>query len=123
MNDFESDEASPEMPLAFDADHRPIAVTHPIYEAANDDHHQDDAAQRRDIIAGLLRLLASGKGDCAATGRRLLVTAYLCGALPDCQTDAELARRLTISRARVSQIIREIKGVLPSLAKCNRRQN
>ena len=81
----------------------------------------DEADARNEIVSGLLRLLA-GNGDHATCGRRLIVTAYLSGALPDCSTDRELAKRLNISPGRVSQIIADLRSKIPSLAKCKRRQ-
>ena len=81
----------------------------------------DESDARNEIVSGLLRLLA-GDSDHATCGRRLIVTAYLSGALPDCSTDRELAKRLNISPGRVSQIIAEIRSKIPSLAKCKRRQ-
>lgn len=81
----------------------------------------DESDARNEIVSGLLRLLA-GNGDHAACGRRLIVTAYLSGALPEIATHRELATRLNISPGRVSQIFSEIRSILPSLAKCKRRQ-
>ena len=124
MHDLEIHDAEPVTPpelLAFDEDHRAIAVTLLSYDTADDGGH-DAAAQRREMISGLLRLLTTGNATAAATGRRLLVVAYLTGSLEDCKTNRALADRLHISPGRVTQLINEIQRDLPSLGACNRRQ-
>ena len=106
----------------FDDNQRPVAVVLPtVYDdaAPTTTAAQVDPEQ---IVAGLLTLLA---GDCASptrAGRRLIITAYLAGAIPGCKTDVALAARLKISAGRVSQIIRDLQRILPSFAKCRRRQ-
>jgi len=121
-DDDATDQEAPEMPMAFDSEGRPIKVTHPIFETMDED---EDATRhsnaRGEIVAGLMRMLTHN-ADAAKAGQRLLVVAYLSGAIPECKTHRDLAARLNISPGRVSQIINDLRAIMPSLAVCNSRQ-
>lgn len=112
---------APEMPLAFDSEGRPVAVTLPFYSPPDDDTQDDPRSDFQEKLAGFLQWLAAG-ATVEQAGRKAILLAHLAGK-SGCKTDKELARRLNISGGRVSQLRAEIIDDFGSLGRCNRRQN
>ena len=107
---------SPEMPLAFDDDHRPVAVVHPVYETP-DDAPQDDHLDR---LASWLDWL--DHGDERDAGIRIKLIRHICGKSAF-KTDAAFAAKYGLSKGRISQLRREIKAQIPRFGNCyNRRR-
>lgn len=109
----------PEMPLGYDDLGRPVPTVEPIYECAQ----PDEGDQRGDFeekLARFLSWLAEG-GNVQTAGRKVLVLAHLAGK-SGCRSDAELAAKLNMSRARISQLRADLARTLPSLGRCRRRQ-
>jgi len=113
-------DTAPEMPLAFDEAGHPVAVSHPIYETA-DEAQDDPRSDFQEKLANFLQWLADG-ATVEQAGRKAILLAHLAGK-SGCKTDKELARRLNISGGRISQLRAEIIGDFGGLGRCNRRQN
>jgi hypothetical protein len=109
---------APEMPLAFDADGRPVKVAHPAYEPPPAPNAIREA--RLDAIRGFLEMV-SAYGDAEDIGRRVIFMAYLCNA-KEFKSQAEVASYLRITPARASQLMAEIAKDFPSLGRLKHRQ-
>ena len=107
-------EFSPEMPLAFDEAGHLVPITSPLYEPAEQD--QDDHLDR---LAGWLDWLDRGSPE--AVGIRVKLIRHICGR-SGAKTDSQLASQLNISKSRISQIRRELKGQIARFANCNLRR-
>jgi hypothetical protein len=119
--DIHDDETTPpEMPLAFDEAGRPIAVTHPTYEAG-EDYDDDPRADMQTAIGNFLELLASS-GDAYKSGQVLQVLAFLAGRTPY-RTKAELAAALNVTPSRISQILKAIPEEFQSLIALKNRSS
>lgn len=60
-----------------------------------------------DFVACLCVLVDEAR-DVETIGRRALAMAWLAGALPECSTQADLARRMKVSRAAASKILAKL---------------
>ena len=107
---------------AFDGDGRPVLLDHPaVYDS---DTEGDDRSEARADFAEKLGALLSwlaADGSVKGAGRRTLLIAHIAGRA-GCQSDAELAGRLNLTKSRVSQLRAEIEALLPGFGLCNRRQ-
>lgn len=72
-------------------------------------------------LAAFLAWLTEGC-DVKQAGRKALLVAHFCER-SGCASDAELARKLKLTPARISQLRRDLSRVLPNrIGECNRRQ-
>ena len=103
----------------FDEDGQRVLVVYPDIEAEGDDRTE----ARADLaeMAGALLTLLVADGSVKGAGRRTLLVAHMAGRA-GCQSDAELAGRLNLTKSRVSQLRAEIEALLPGFGLCNRRQ-
>jgi len=109
------DPPAPEMPLAFDDEHRPIAVSHPTYETQDG----DDQDEHLDKLAAWFDWL--DRGDERDAGIRIKLIRHFCGK-SNCRTDAEFAAKYALSKGRISQLRSEIEAIVGRVAKCNNRR-
>jgi hypothetical protein len=120
---FDDDDlgVAPELPLAYDDEGRPIPVAHPVYYDADpepDDPEQDGFLLK---LAAFIGWLAEGS-DVETAGRKALLLAHFCGK-SGCRTDSELATKMNLTKARLSQLRSELATILPNgLGRCNRRR-
>jgi len=112
--------APPEMPRAFDAEGRPIAVTHPAVYDDCEPEADDDRSDFPQKLALFLEWL-SADGSPKTAGRKVILISYIAGRTK-WQTDAEAAAGLNISKGRISQLRSEIDAILPGFGRCNMRQ-
>lgn len=105
---------APEAPLCFDEQGRPVAITLPIYQPSEE--IQDDHLDR---LAAWLEWLDRGKAE--AVGIRVKLIRHICGK-SEAKSDSALADELNISKSRISQIRREIKGRIERFGNCNVRR-
>ncbi len=119
------DPPSPEWPTAFDSEHRPIPIAHPMGEP---DHWQwrreGTTAQRHSLQEGLRRfieMLVADDTDPRVIGERALLIAWLAGTR-EFDSQSEMAVRLGITPARLTQIRNEVTDIFPSLGRLKRRQ-
>lgn len=110
----------PEMPLAFDDEGRPVPVSHPAVYDADLEPDADGHNEFQAKLGAFLRWLTDG-ATVESAGRKALLIAHLAGQGAN-QTDAELAKRIGVSRARVSQLRREIANDFGRFARCNGRR-
>jgi len=114
----EPDPAPPEMPIAFDADHRPCAVAHPVYEEPEPpDWLRED---RLRTIRLLLEALTA-HGTAMSAGEHAYGLAWLCNVRPF-KSQRELAAFLGVSEGRASQIMGRLAVDFPDMANLKRRQ-
>ena len=114
-----NDPLPPEMP-AFDDANRPILHEPPAV------YQERERTRRRagdDFYIQLAQFLANLTDglDALRAGQRVLILAQCCSKT-GCETDAELAARLNMTPARVSQIRRELVPFVGRLAGCNGRR-
>ena len=96
-----------------------VPVTwHPSYQ--DDEPPTENRADFAEALGKFLAWLAPD-ADVKAAGRKAVLLAHLARQSGQA-TDAAVARKLNISRARLSQLRREIRAFFPSLESCNRRQ-
>ena len=120
MTAEDRDPDPPEMPVAFDGEGRPVAVDLPaVYDEAEQPDYERDGFEAK--LVEFLAWLVEGTSVKSA-GRKALLLAHFCGR-SGCKDDGQLANRLGITRARISQLRRELSRILPHLSGCNRRQN
>lgn len=100
--------------VAFDEQHQRVAVVWPEDPDAPEalDHPDlpdelDIRRARQETIVRLLQWLTSGDRRSKAVGQRAIVTGYL---LKPIGTQRDLARRLGVTEARASQLIKEIRA-------------
>lgn len=95
--------------LAFDEDGTtPIATTDFVYpEEAREGGQADLDAIRQEIAVNLLRMLCH-KSDCRRVGQQALVLGYVMHAI-DVKTQKELAKRLGLSKGRVSKVVNQVR--------------
>ena len=110
---------APEMPLAFDEAGEPVAVSHPVYETADDDEGDTIRADAQTIIGEFLRMMTAS-ATALQVGQRMIVLAYLTGKF-EANTQRELATALNVSPGRVTQIMAEIPSELQGLSRLKGR--
>jgi DNA-directed RNA polymerase specialized sigma subunit len=110
---------APEIPLAFDEAGEPVAVSHPVYETADDGDLDTIRADAQTIIGEFLSMMTAG-ATALQVGQRMIVLAYLAGRV-EANTQRELARALNVSPSRVTQIMAEIPSELQSLCRLKGR--
>jgi hypothetical protein len=94
-----------------------VATTAPgTYGGEVAEHIEADA---QSIIAAFLRMMTTD-APALLVGQRVMLLAYLTGQT-DCKTSRELATRLNVTPARVSQILRTIPQELASLCRLKSR--
>ena len=108
---------------AFDDDGQPIGTTEIDFEAMDarlageepEPIQQDEARSRQETARRLLMLLTTN-ADSYRAGQRAILLAYLCG-VSDCQTQAELAERMSLSPGRISQALNILRREFAMLAR------
>jgi len=93
--------------VAFDEQHRRIAVVWP--EDPEEIDVPDLQAERAALLRGLLMWLVEDSDDARSVGRKAILLSYV---LNPNGTQSALAKRLQMSKGRVSQILSELRTKL-----------
>jgi hypothetical protein len=108
---------------AFDDEGRVVGTSEIDFEAMDarlageepEPIQQDEARSRQETARRLLMLLTTN-ADSYRAGQRAILLAYLCG-VSDCQTQAELAERMSLSPGRISQALNILRREFAMLAR------
>lgn len=93
--------------VAFDEAHQRIAVVWP--EVPEEIDVPDLQAERAALLRGLLMWLVEDSVDARSVGRKAILLSYV---LNPNGTQSDLAKRLQMSKGRVSQILSELRTKL-----------
>lgn len=95
--------------IAFDEQHRRIAVVWPNHDELDGPDELDIRRARQETIVRLLQWLTSDNRRAKGVGQKAIVAAWL---IQPIGTQRDLARRLGVTEARASQLIKEVRADL-----------
>lgn len=96
--------------VGFDEQHQRVAVVWPEYPGDEPDTLDLDLrAERAAMLRGLLMWLVEDSVDARSVGRKAILLSYV---LNPNGTQSDLAKRLQMSKGRVSQILSELRTKL-----------
>jgi len=95
--------------IGFDEQHQRIAVCWPNHDELDGPDELDIRRARQETIVRLLQWLTSDNRRAKGVGQKAIVAAWL---IQPIGTQRDLARRLGVTEARASQLIKEVRADL-----------